>query len=109
MSDDKNTHVCAEIQYGQAHSDICVNLKNHKVSREDRKFLHAALNDYLDHLDSAENPGMFYIGDKDLVQYNELGELTPRENEQLTRMRDISRRMEKDRRELAKYRQENEK
>jgi hypothetical protein len=59
MSTQQKIGVCAEIRYGQVHSDLCP--PNHTADYPDsyRELLHKALDEWLD---KADGQGRFFIG-----------------------------------------------
>lgn len=110
MENENGKHVCAEIVYekadvGPVHSDLCATYSGApEKSSEWRKMLHDCLDEYLDSMNDPENLGYFFVGDKDEIQYNSLGMLTETLENRFTRMIEIDKRFERDRRDLARLR-----
>lgn len=52
--------VCAEIQYGSVHSDLCPGSDAVLKSSSYRALLHQALDEWLN---NADGDGFFYVGD----------------------------------------------
>lgn len=55
------SHICAEMQYDDVHSDLCI---VDTTDAADRAVLHAALDEWLDR---ANGDGGFYIGNAHLL------------------------------------------